>query len=136
MAGTAWPSRLLLIFVGAGLGGVLRYWIGGVVQSWCGPTFPTGTLAVNVTGWLAKGFLAAAVTGPVLIDEKYRVAILIGVLGGYTTFSSFGRETMTLVTDGQWFLAGLNVTLSNVLSLAGVWAGAAVAARAYGPGAP
>jgi CrcB protein len=63
-----------------------------------------------------------------------RLGILIGVLGGYTTFSSFGRETLALANDGQYAAAAANVLLSNVLSLAGVWAGWATAVRLFGPG--
>lgn len=124
------------VFVGAGAGGVLRYWLGGLVQGWWGATFPLGTLFVNVSGCLAIGFLATAFSGGVLIREELRVAVLIGILGGYTTFSSFGRETMALVADGQWLAAGGNVVLSNALCLAAVWVGHAAATRLYGAGAP
>jgi len=126
----------VLIFAGAGAGGLLRYWVGGWVQSLSGPTFPLGTMVVNVTGCFAMGLLASLFTGPILVREEFRAAVLIGILGGYTTFSSFGRETMSLVADGQWGAAGLNVLLSNVLGLAGVWGGAAIAARWHGAGAP
>ena len=123
--------KLTLIFLGSGLGGVLRYLIAGVVQNLFAPTFPIGTLVVNVTGCLAIGFLATALGGA-LMREEYRVAILVGILGGYTTFSTFGRETMTLLQDGEWLLASLNVMLSNVLGLVGVWAGWALSIRMYG----
>jgi CrcB protein len=125
-----------LIFLGSGAGGLLRYWLGGVAQNWWGPQFPFGTLLVNVSGCLAMGFLATAWTGPILIREEYRAAVLIGVLGGYTTFSSFGRETLGLAHDGQWWRAGWYVAGSVVLSLLAVWAGAAIATKLYGTGAP
>jgi CrcB protein len=94
-------------------------------------TFPIGTLIVNVSGCLAIGFLAVALGGT-LVREEYRAAILIGVLGGYTTYSTFGRETFALLQDGQWLAALLNIALSNVLALVGVWAGWAIAVRIYG----
>lgn len=125
-----------LIFIGAGGGGVLRYWLSGLVQGWWGPTFPLGTLIVNVSGCLAMGFFATVWTGPVLIREEYRSAVLIGVLGGYTTFSTFGRETMALVHDGEWWRAGGYVFGSVALSLLAVWVGAAIASKLYGAGAP
>lgn len=125
-----------LIFLGAGTGGLLRYWLGGVVQNWWGPTFPLGTLVVNVSGCLAMGFLATVWTGPVLIRDEYRSAVLIGVLGGYTTFSTFGRETLSLVHDGEWARTAWYVLGSVALSLVGVWIGAAVASKLYGTGAP
>lgn len=128
--------KAILVFLGAGTGGLLRYWLGGLIQSWWGPAFPLGTLIVNISGCLAMGFLAALWTGPVLIREEYRVAVMIGVLGGYTTFSSFGRETLALAHDGEWFRAGLYVLGSVVLSLAGVWLGWVIAEKLYGTGAP
>ncbi len=72
----------LLVFVGSGAGGLLRYWWGEVVQNWWGSTFPLGTLVINVSGCLAMGFLATVWTGPMLIREEHRFAVLIGVLGG------------------------------------------------------
>src|ERR1044071_6349630 len=113
--------KVLLVFLGSGVGGVARYLLSGIIQDRWGPTFPMGTLVINVSGCLAIGFLAAMMTGPVMVREEYRVAILIGILGGYTTFSSFGRETMALVADREWLLATLNVMLSNVLGLLAVW---------------
>ncbi|MCC7205434.1 MAG: fluoride efflux transporter CrcB [Phycisphaeraceae bacterium] len=116
--------RLLLIFVGGGLGSMLRYLIGGWTQHLAGITFPLGTLTVNVIGCITIGFLATLFTGPYLVREEVRLALLIGVLGGFTTFSSFSWETLALAQGGQWTLAGLNVLLSNGLGLVGVWAGA------------
>ena len=127
--------KALLVFLASGVGGVLRYLMSGAVQAWWGPTFPIGTLAVNVVGCLAMGFLATALTGPIIVREEYRIAILVGLLGGFTTFSSFGRETMTLVADGEWSRAAANVLLSNLLSLAAVWAGAMASIKLYGTGA-
>lgn len=126
--------KLVLIFLGAGLGGLLRYGVGGLVQSAAGATFPVGTMVVNASGCLAIGFLAAAFEGPWLVREEVRLGILIGVLGGYTTFSSFGRETLALANDGQYAAAAANVILSNGLCLAAVWAGWATAARLFGNG--
>lgn len=125
-----------LIFLGSGTGGLLRYWLGGVVQNWWGPAFPLGTLVVNISGCLAMGFLATVWTGPVLIREEYRTAVLIGVIGGYTTFSSFGRETLSLVHDGEWWRAGWYVIGSVMLGLFAAWLGAAIATKFYGTGAP
>jgi CrcB protein len=125
-----------LIFIGGGSGVLLRYWLGGIIQNWWGVTFPLGTLLVNVSGCLAMGFLATLWMGPVLIRDEYRSAVLIGVLGGYTTFSSFGRETIALVHDGEWWRAGCYILASVALSLLAVWVGGAVATRLYGAGAP
>lgn len=129
-------SKWSLIFVASGLGGVARYWFGGIVQNYWGPTFPVGTLVVNVTGCLGIGFFASAFSGPLLIREEYRIAILVGVFGGYTTFSSFGRETLALLHDGEFWRAGLYVAFTNVIGLAAVWLGSIVATKLYGTGAP
>ncbi|MCS7033602.1 MAG: fluoride efflux transporter CrcB [Phycisphaerae bacterium] len=125
---------MLLIFFGAGVGGLLRYWIGGAVQhAWAGG-FPIGTLVVNVSGCLVMGFLASAFTGPWLVREELRIGLLIGVLGGYTTFSTFGRETLALLQDRQWLSAGMNIAISNLLGLAAVWAGWVAASKLLGGG--
>jgi fluoride exporter len=127
--------KATLVFLGSGIGGLLRYLLSWLIQTWWGATFPVGTLIVNISGCLAMGFLAAVMTGPWMVREEYRIAILIGVLGGYTTFSSFGRETMALLNDREWALAALNVVLSNLLGLIAVWAGAAISTKIYGAGA-
>lgn len=125
-----------LIFLGSGFGGVLRYWLGGLIQNLYGPTFPLGTLVVNISGCLGIGFCATAFTGGILLRDEYKAAVLIGIFGGYTTFSSFGRETLALVDDGQWLRAAAYVLLSVAASLAAVWLGSAAATRLYGTGAP
>ncbi len=115
--------KSLFIFIGSGAGGLLRYSVSGWAQRWANGVFPIGTLVVNVTGCLLVGFLAAALSGWAIVREEYRVALLIGLLGGYTTFSTFGLETFALLNDGQTWRAILNIAASVVLGLAGVWAG-------------
>lgn len=116
-------TKYLLIAVGGAFGSVLRYALQGWVQRLVSGGFPLGTLAVNVLGCLVLGFLAAAFTGPILIREEHRVGLTIGVLGGFTTFSTFGLETFHLTNDGQFRLALANVLLSVGLGYAAVWAG-------------
>lgn len=123
-----------LIFFGGGCGALARYWLGGLVQIAWGPTFPLATLIVNVSGCLAMGFLATLWNGPGLIRDEYRTAVLVGLLGGYTTFSSFGRDTLALLQDGEWWRAAAYVLGSVALSLLAVWLGYAVAAKLYQPG--
>jgi CrcB protein len=125
-------SKLILIAAGGAVGSLARYLVQGWVQGWCGERFPAGTLAVNATGCFAIGFLAALFTGPLLVREEFKVAVLVGVLGGYTTFSAFGLETMALVGHRQWTLAGLNILLSNGCGLLAVWLGHRLAERWYG----
>jgi len=95
-------------------------------------SFPVGTLFVNLSGCLAIGFLGMVLTGPLLIREEYRVAVLVGILGGYTTFSTIGRETYMLAADGQTGLALLNILLSNVVGLLAVWFGHRVGEWLFG----
>jgi CrcB protein len=124
--------RLALLFVGGGCGTLLRYWIAGWTQRTAGAAFPIGTLTVNIVGCLLIGFLASLLTGPALIREEYRVAILVGILGGFTTFSTFSHETVKLTDNGQFALAALNVLLSNTLGLAAAWLGGRTAVMIYG----
>jgi CrcB protein len=124
--------KLGLIALGGGLGSVLRYLIAGWVQPLARLGFPLGTLVVNVTGCLAIGFLHAYFN-PRLVREEYRIAILVGVLGGYTTFSTFGYETFTLTRAGEFARAAANVLLSVLLGLAAVWIGYRVGQRLFGP---
>lgn len=124
--------KLALVFVGAGVGGVSRYLVAGWVQDLCPPTVPAGTLVVNVVGCAAMGFLGSVLAGPFLIREEYRIAVLVGFLGGLTTFSSFGKETFALAGDREWLLAGANIALSVGLGLVGVWLGTRLAERIFG----
>jgi fluoride exporter len=113
------------IFLGSGLGGLLRFLCSGLVARAFGETFPWGTLLVNVTGSFLIG-LYAILTGPdgrLLVGSTARQFVMIGVFGGYTTFSSFSLQTLNLARDGQWGLAAANVILSLALCLGGVWLG-------------
>jgi len=127
----------VLVFVGAGVGGVLRFGVHALMHSWFGAAFPWGTLIANVSGCLAVGVLMAAWAGPSSIREEYRLAVMVGVLGGYTTFSAFGRETMDLVQQGHGVRAAAYVAGSVALCLAAVWLGVLIGRRfAGGAAAP
>lgn len=115
----------LWVAVGSALGGVLRYWCSGLIAHGFGETFPWGTLFVNVAGSLVIG-LFAAVTGPdgrLLVGGTARQFVMLGVLGGFTTFSSFSLQTLTLLQGGEWSRAVGNVVLSVLLCLGGAWLG-------------
>ena len=121
---------VLAVAVGSALGGVARYWCTGVVARSFSETFPWGTLLVNVLGSFLIG-LVAVVTGPegrLLVSPVIRQFWLVGIFGGFTTFSSFSLNTLRLAEDGDWLWAGMNVMLSVVLCLLGVWLGAVLAA--------
>lgn len=115
--------RFVLIFLGSGFGGVCRYAVSGWAQRANGSSFPMGTLAVNVVGCLLIGFLLGGFSGRLLIREEMRIALTVGILGGFTTFSAFGAETFALLNDGQFPRAGANVAFNVGFGLVAVWAG-------------
>jgi fluoride exporter len=114
-----------IVFIGlAGLiGTLLRYWISTVVDARSQSMFPYGTLTVNLLGSFAIGFLFFAFADEFLTRPGLRAALFIGLLGGFTTFSSFGIQTFTLLQNGQILRAGIYVLISNAGGLALVWAG-------------
>ena len=115
----------LWIGLGSALGGMARYGCAGLVARYVGASAAWGTLFVNVSGCLAIGFLAslAAAGGRLLLSPDARALLMIGVCGGFTTFSAFSIETLALARNGEWFWAGANVVLSVVLCLLAVWLG-------------
>ena len=119
------------VAVGSAAGGVLRYGLAGLVQRTSGG-FPIGTLAVNVVGCLLIGLSAGAFAGPHVIREEYRLALTVGLLGGFTTFSTFGLETFQLANHGQMRFAAFNLLLSNGLGLIAVWLGYRLAEKWLG----
>jgi CrcB protein len=125
-------QKLLLIMAGGAVGSLLRYLLSGWGQRIGGGSFPWGTLLVNVVGCLLIGALGALFSGPQLIREEYRVALLVGFLGALTTFSTFGWESFALVNERQWSMALLNVAASNGLALSAVWLGFRVAEKWWG----
>ena len=125
-------TQYLIIGLGGALGSMLRFGIGSFIDSTVqktGQIFPWGTIVVNITGCFVIGFIftISASEGRIILGSLTRNFIMIGILGGYTTFSSFGLQTFLLVQDGQRWEAAANVLLSVVLCLVGVWLGAMLA---------
>lgn len=125
--------KVLLIFLGAGSGGVLRYWLGGFAQRSADTAFPIGTLAVNVSGCLAIGVLTVVLAAKASVSEDVRDGLLIGLLGGYTTFATFGRETMHLMDQRAYAMAMAYVLASVGAGFAATWLGLRLAERLIGP---
>lgn len=120
----------LWIAVGSALGGMARFACSNLIAGWLGPTFPFGTLVINVLGSFVIGFFAT-VTGPdgrYLVPGDARQFVMVGLCGGYTTFSSFSLQTLALAQDGEFVRAGLNIGASVVLCLLAVWLGYVAAA--------
>jgi fluoride exporter len=120
-------GRLLFVGLGGFVGTVFRYWLSGVVARRYGETFPLGTLVVNAIGCFVIGFLFYFFYDRALTTPTARTVVLIGLIGGFTTFSSYGLQTFTLVRDGELFLALVNVVASNVVCLVLVWLGYSLA---------
>jgi CrcB protein len=120
----------LAVALGGALGSLGRYWIAELLAALGVIAFPWATLFANVTGSLLIGFIAT-LTGPdgrLLVAPELRQFWMAGICGGYTTFSSFSLQTLTLAQGGEWARAGLNVVLSVSLCLFAVWLGHLAAA--------
>jgi len=112
----------ILIFAGAGIGGVLRYYVGGWIQASTGGAFPWGTLAVNISGSALLAFLLPIMQQH-LPAAEWRAFIAVGLFGGYTTFSTFSYEAISLMVEGAWLRGTAYVLASAVLCLLGAAAG-------------
>ncbi len=116
---------LVWVGLGSGMGGMARFLLSGWIAERHGTTFPWGTLAVNVTGSFLIGLCEALSVpeGRFYLPPTARQFLMVGVMGGYTTFSSFSLQTLKLAQEGQWLAVGGNVMLSVLLCLVGVWLG-------------
>jgi fluoride exporter len=115
----------LWVALGGALGSVARYWMTNAMAALTGPRFPWGTILINVIGSFIIGLVAFMTTpvGRVPISFDIRAFILVGICGGYTTFSAFSLQTLELARTGHWLQAGANIVLSVVLCLIAVWLG-------------
>lgn len=120
-------TRLLLVGAGGFLGSVLRYLLGSWVQTAFGGRFPLGTLAVNVFGCFLIGLLMGVAEFRSVLSPEVRLFAVVGVLGGFTTFSAFSYDTVELGRAVSSFSALLNVTASVALGLTATWLGLALA---------
>lgn len=126
-------GKLFLAGIGGFVGSALRYAVTGFVQDWSGSIrFPFGTLAVNLVGCLFIGFLSQLTEARGIFTAEARTLIFIGVLGGFTTFSAFGNETINMWRDGEAGLAIANIAAHGVFCLAAVWLSRAIAFQLWG----
>jgi CrcB protein len=120
--------KILLVGLGGSLGAISRYLVSELVaRRWSGLAFPVATMSVNILGCLLIGFLAVLAQGSERISDETRVFLIVGLLGGFTTFSSFGHETFSLLEDGHAALAAINVVVQVVVGLLAVWLGVVLA---------
>lgn len=127
--GVFFMLNYLWVVLGGAIGTGARFWVSGFIAQRGGEFFPLGTLIVNVTGSFAIGFFATLTDpeGRWLVSPSFRQFFMIGICGGYTTFSSFSIQTLDLVSDGDWLKAGLNIFLSVACCLGAVWLGRVLA---------
>jgi len=126
-------GKLFLAGIGGFIGSSLRYAVTGLVQQWSRSIdFPYGTLAVNLIGCFLIGFLSQLAESRGVFTADSRTFVFIGILGGFTTFSAFGNETMNLWRDGEDTFALANVAAHVILGLGAVWASRALAYQIWG----
>ena len=118
--------NLLLIAIGGALGSVARYLFSSAVLRATGSLFPVGTFAVNAVGCFVFGIIAGAAEQRVALPPEVRAFVLIGILGGFTTFSSYSFESFTLIRDGQFLWAAINLAGQVVIGVVGVAVGFAI----------
>ena len=116
---------LVSLLVGGGIGTILRYFLSGIPHKYTSDVFPWGTLVVNLLGSLAIGMLWEFAEQQI-ISPQLKIFIFIGILGGFTTFSTYNLENFNLIRDGEFYLALMNVLLSNVLGIGLVFLGSAI----------
>lgn len=126
-------TRLLCICLGGFLGSGARYGLDGLVSRHFGETFPLGTLVVNTLGCFVIGliFVATGPDSPVIVSVTTRQFLMVGILGGFTTFSAVSLQTLTMLREGQLFAAMANVMLSMGLGLIAAWGGEELARRIW-----
>jgi CrcB protein len=124
-------DKYLVVLAGAGLGGVARYVAGTRVMAKYGGRFPLGTFVINVTGSFLIGVLMTLLTERLNPHPNWRLFLVVGILGGYTTFSSFEYEAYQAVRDGARWMGMLYVTGSVLIGYLGVWLGALLTARRW-----
>jgi len=115
----------LWVAIGGALGSMARYWCSDIAARTVGETFPWGTVGVNIFGSLIIGVMAAisATDSRFLISADIRIFVMVGICGGYTTFSSFSLQTLNLLREGEWLASAANIVGSVVLCMVAVWLG-------------
>jgi fluoride exporter len=122
-------STYLWIALGGALGSMARFWLAAFVAEIMGPQFPWGTILINIVGSFVIGFFAtfSGPGGRLVASFNARAFVMVGICGGFTTFSAFSLQTLDLARENDWAQAGANIVLSVVMCLLAVWAGHALA---------
>lgn len=125
-------SEIIYIAIAGSLGALGRYYLGGLSHRLLGDSFPYGTLIVNVIGSFIIGFVMQASLSTDLIPRPLRMAIIIGFLGAFTTFSAFSYETLGYIEDGTWLIAGINILVNVVPSIIAAFSGVLLGRALFG----
>src|SRR5580700_3393642 len=122
-------STYLWVAVGGALGSTARFWLAAFVAEILGPQFPWGTILINIVGSFVIGFFAtfSGPGGRMVASFNVRAFVMVGICGGFTTFSAFSLQTLDLARENHWAQAGGNIVLSVVMCVIAVWAGHALA---------
>ena len=115
--------QTLSIAAGGATGALLRFWMSNGIHAWLGRGFPYGTMIVNIFGSLAMGILYVLIVEKMEISAEWRAALIVGLLGAFTTFSAFSLETIHLLESSEFSKAGLNIFLSVSLCISACWLG-------------
>ncbi len=115
--------KIFVIFIGGGIGSVFRYLMSGWVYSFLGADFPYGTFSVNILGSFIIGFFLTLAEDRFLVSPELRAFLAIGILGGFTTFSTFTYETLGLFKEGSFFIGATNILASVAVALIAAWFG-------------
>lgn len=121
--------RYFMVMLGGATGSLTRYMVGSAIMSRLGTRFPAGTFVINVSGSFLIGLLMTLFTERLQVNPNWRFLLVVGFLGGYTTFSSFEWETLSLVRDGGRWLGVFNIVGSLLLGYAAVWFGSIMAEK-------
>ena len=113
--------KYLIVFVGSGIGGGLRFWLSSLVHKYFPPFFPLGTLIINILGSFILGYMIFGLDEKELISPSVKLFIGIGFCGGFTTFSTFSLETFNFIRNSEFLFAGINILASVLISLLGVY---------------
>ncbi|KAF0140567.1 MAG: protein crcB 1 [Stygiobacter sp.] len=113
--------KYLIVFVGSGIGGGLRFWLSSLVHKYFPPFFPLGTLIINILGSFILGYMIFGLDEKELISPSVKLFIGIGFCGGFTTFSTFSLETFNLIRNSEFLFAGINILASVLVSLLSVY---------------
>ena len=125
---TVQTQTWLLVAVAGAVGTLLRYGLGGWIARTTGGPFPLYTFLINAVGCLAIGIVSGAVERGAILSPQHRTALAVGLIGGFTTYSTFALDAFRLASARQWTVAAAYVVATNVVGLAAVWAGYKVAA--------